>query len=815
MAIPALFFAIGIASGRYGPTLTALHVYAVLVIAFILNIHLLKNRPHSFLKPLSIALVFFVIGNVNVTRIKPPQLNNQLKIITSTGQDVVLTGILRTAPSFNGDKGKFIVDVDSLKADAETTISIHNRILLKTTFPPPTNLAPGDRILARASLSIPSAPGTPGSFNYRQYLADRHIHITGFIRSPAYLSSLGAAPPPDSLMDPKTHLPEYLRYKTNLFIDSTNLSLKIKALYKAIITGQRDSIPLEIMNNFKRSGAIHLLAISGMHMALLALLSGLMINYLLRKSTWLLLRWPAWKIATILTLMIMGCYATISGLQPPVVRAFIMASTLIVAIILDRPKSLLNAMALAALLILFYEPTALFSVSFQLSFVAVSGIILFSDQFSELFRFNQSQQTPFSRFKLWLGTGITISVVALLATAPITLYHFRQVSLIGPLTTILTAPLICFWALPWGLIASLLSPWLPNAATAMLNIGSAGLSGADLITSTLAAIPFSFHILPPPAIINIAVYYLIAAYLLFFKSRLMIKVAATITMIIIMSIPTNSFSRSKNNDHTRITFIDVGQGNSTLLELPNNKNILVDGGGSSSPRFNPGEQIIGPFLWHQSIRHLDALVISHPHQDHYNGLEFIIRNFKPAEVWINGTERKSEGYRDILRAAAETGAKIRIPGKGTVIATSGAAQLTSISNLHLRNDPNLSLNSRSLVIRLEVNGKKIILPGDIMADDGQSLVDQDIDLQSDILLAPHHGSKYSAGYHLMKENTPKWLIVSASPFKSEHFPDPDFAEWSQKRGTNILNTAQNGAITFTINENGKIIRDYRKAAKSQ
>jgi competence protein ComEC len=116
----------------------------------------------------------------------------------------------------------------------------------------------------------------------------------------------------------------------------------------------------------------------------------------------------------------------------------------------------------------------------------------------------------------------------------------------------------------------------------------------------------------------------------------------------------------------------------------------------------------------------------------------------------------------------------------------------------------LPTNSRSLVVKLEIDGKEIILPGDIMADDGQNLIDQGVDLQCDVLLAPHHGSRYSAGYHLVKAGTPKWLVVSASPFKSDNFPDPEFAEWCRQQGTNILNTATFGAITFTVEKDGQL-----------
>lgn len=801
MAIPALFFAVGIASGRHGPVLAPPVVYTILFLAFSTGCYLLKIRRKSFLQPLSIALVFFVVGNANTAA--PPQLDRHLADIAGAGRDVVFSGILRTAPAFNGSKGKFVIDADRFRTGSGATLPISARILLKTPFPLPAALAPGNRILVRAALSIPPPPGTPGSFNYRQYLIDRHIPLTGFIRSPAHLTAPPPLAQPDKQRCPDSYLPEYLRHRTNLFIDSSTLSGENKALYKAIITGQRDSVPVEIVRNFTHSGGIHLLAISGMHLGLLALLSGLALNYLLKKSSWLLLRWPVGKITAAFTLLILGGYALISGLQPPVVRAFIMAAMLIFAILIDRHNSLLNTLALAALIILSHEPVALFSASFQLSFIAVTAIILCHNQFPELFRPAGQQPTRPYRFVFWLRTGVIVSLIALSATAPLTIYHFRQVSLLGPITTILVAPLLGFWALPLGLLATVLSPWLPQTASSLLSLGSLGLTGADLITATVAKMPLAFQTLPPPSPITISIYYLLGLYLLFGQASQWFKVGVTAVMLLMISSPAGSFFTTES-PFTRITFLDVGQGNATLLELPGGINILVDGGGSSSPGFDPGEQTIGPFLWHQSINRLDALVISHAHQDHYNGLAFIVRNFRPATIWLNGTGEKSRDYQHLLAAAAGTGAEIRVPEKGTVLATGGGAQLTSISNLHLRKADGLEANSRSLVIKLEVAGQRIILPGDIMAEDGQELKEQGINLGSDVLLAPHHGSRYSAGYLLVQEGAPEWLVVSASPFAAENFPDHQFVGWCQKQGTTVLNTATVGAISFTISEKGKI-----------
>ncbi|MDT8334702.1 MAG: DNA internalization-related competence protein ComEC/Rec2 [Desulfurivibrionaceae bacterium] len=802
LALPALFFAAGIAAGRHTPfPSTDLLLFATLALAGLLNIYQLV-RPVPLLRPLSIGLVFFMVGQAHIFAAKPPPVPEQLIAAAGSGRDAVFAGTVRTAPSFNGDKGRFIVDVDRLKKEG-ALIPVKARILLKTTFPPPDRLIPGGRLLIRASLALPSPPGTPGTFDYRQYLADRRIQLTGFVRSPAYLGPVANTlsdhgPTPFSI-----NPPQYLRHKTNLFIDSTGLPPKIKALYKAIITGQRDSVPIEVIENFKRSGAIHLLAISGMHMGLLALLSGLLINTILHRSSWLMLRWSAWKIAALLTLPIMAGYAMISGLQPPVVRAFIMAALLIGAVVLDRPRSLLNALALAALLILAYDPTALFSVSFQLSFTAVTAIILFSNRF-----FIKDETTPLEqaltvRLRTWLFTGFAVSLVALIATGPITLYNFRQVSLLGPVATLLTAPLLCFWALPFGLLAALLSSALPAAAAAILRVGGLGLQGADLITTGLAAIPYGFHNLPPPSLTGLALYYLAGLGLLLLKTTGIVRTTLAIAMLSIITLPTHLFSRPDTEGSTVVSFLDVGQGSATLLELPAGSKVLVDGGGSFSPSFDPGEQLIGPFLWHRSIKRLDTLVISHPHLDHYNGLEFIVRNFRPREVWVNGESGPAE-YRDLLRIAEKNGGAIKVPGHGTLIAAGGTARLTTLGNLHLHEDEELSSNNRSLVVKLESGGRKIILPGDAMEGDGQRLVDQGIDLASDVLLAPHHGSSTSAGYQLVKAGRPEWLIVSAGPFQSDKFPDPAFAEWCRRGGTKVFDTATFGTQTFIIGKNGEL-----------
>ena len=788
------------------PSSTITVLFFCLLVALLICFLLLpKIRRTCFaLSQLTIALSFFLAGVFHLQQAVMPPPAAPLQKLASSGEEVLLSGILRTAPAYNGNKGRFVVDADLLRAKDSEEIKINSRIMIKTAFPPAPDLYPGDRLLLRARLRTPSPPGTPGSFDYRQYLADRQISITGYIRSPTHLASLPSASMPDKHLGSFANKCQRLRHQVNLLIDRAPLTLEDKALYKAIITGQRDEISVAVFENFKRSGAVHLLAISGMHMAMLALLSGLLINLLLSRSATILLRFPAWKISAAFTMIVMACYTMVSGLHPPVIRAFIMISALITALLLDRPGSMLNTVALAALLILGWDPVLLFSASFQMSFAAVTSIVLFVHHSLQQPDQPLPAKTMLRKSRKWLLDSMAVSIIALLATAPISLYHFHQISLLSPVTTILAAPLICFWALPLGLAASLLAPWFPLISGLLFSTGAIGLQGARLVTGWLAALPFAAWQLPPPSLPVIAFYYLAALLLLFStKSRLFLASTAILFFLMMTSSTFIHFPPAHENS-TMVTFIDIGQGSSTLLELPGNKNILVDGGGSSSQRFDPGEQIITPFLWHKGIRKLEAVIISHVHQDHYNGLESVIRNFKPDKVWINGSPETSLSYEKILKAASDAGAEIIVPDEETVLIESGRAKLTSMSNLHLRKELELKENNRSLLIRLEVAGKICILPGDLMAADGNELQKKKISLESDVLLAPHHGSRYSAGYDLIRLGKPEWLVVSASPFYADKFPDPSFVKWCAGKGIELINTAELGSVSFSIDDDGQM-----------
>ncbi len=802
LAIPAASFAAGIVSCRYFFVFPEYSLPSVLLIIIpLLFYKSLTANPH--IRNLLVITIFFMVGNFNLNHIQSSSSTEPFaEHPVSASFEAVVSGKIRNAPSYNGRTGRFILAAEQIKINGGQERRIAAKILFRTTFRLPETIEPGTQVLIRASFSKPSPPGTPGTFNYRQYLLDQGIRLTGFIRSSAHMKAFYNTPEPDNLMNSPFIFSQLLRHRANKIINRANISDRLKGLYKAIITGERYEMPVDVLDNFKKSGAIHLLAISGMHMALLALLCGMILNFILKRSEKLMLLLPIRKISALLALFIMALYATISGMQPPVIRSFIMAAALIIAFVMDRPGSLLNVLALAALLILTFDPVSLFSASFQMSFAAVAAIIIFAEaNYPKTNVQDDSLRTKLSRP---ITDAIKISIIALLATAPITIYHFHQISILSPISTLLAAPLICFWALPLGLAGLVFSNILPELGASLFSLGSLGLFGADFITSRLAEFPFAAYTIPPPTLIRITSYYLVAGMLIFRPATNLRKIIITIVLILLMAIPPSGFYLRNNDQKTRVTFIDIGQGSSTLLELFDGTNILIDGGGSTSIRFDPGEQIISPFLWERNIKKLDAVIITHAHQDHYNGLEFIIRNFKPETVWTNSDDTKSAAFQNIIKTAESSGARIIVPDKNEVIFSSEATKLTCLGGLHLRKIPGLQENSRSLVTKLETAGMDIIFPGDIAAEDGLQLIEQQCDLECNILLAPHHGSRFSAGYQLVQQAKPQWVVVSASAIKKDFFPDRKFADWLEENGVIMINTGDYGSITFTASADNKI-----------
>lgn len=851
LILATIAFAAGIAWGAKAPPGIDTFIWpAIILLAFIIFIFY-RRPPSAYWRDLTIYLLlpfFFLLGAIRTIPFnKPPTSPSHIYNLINNNQEAAITGILLEAPSTKnsktGRRTQLVVEVEELRLPgfpATGALTTQGKIQLTLQGNLPSDLTPGDLLIARAQLSRVRPYTTPGAFNYRKFLAAKKIWLTGWLKNPAALVKIHKsdnAGLTTTYYHRLRYLPERIRHQMARFL-GTQLPEQSRGLYKAILIGDRSEIPANILADFKTAGCMHILAISGLHMGLLAMLSLGLLTWLFKRSTWLILHISVLKTAALLSLLPITGYALIAGFNIPVVRALLMTVVFILSVIFDRQKSLYTNIAIAALIILTWQPVSLYSAGFQLSFAAVIAIAIIYPLIHHLL-FESPSSSPTAEaspdevsapgwkrpFTNWLLAGICVSVAATLGTAPLLIYHFNRFSLVGPISGLLVEPLICFWSLLLGLGACLLAPVLPEISGYLLQAGSWGLTAAAALCGFMAKLPFAEFWLATPSPMAIMLYYCMLFCAVSCR-RYLAVFGTTICLLLLVTLPIYTSIASHLNRATSVTFLDVGQGSSTVLEMPQGKAILIDGGGAISERFNVGERIIAPFLWQRGYRRLKGVVVSHPHEDHFNGLAFVIEKFRPEKLWINGRNSNENAYCRLIELARQAGVKIIIPEPGSIMLQSGDAILKCVNAPPLPDaheevsakgstGGGSTINNLSLVVKLihhNNNGAgdvSFLFPGDIDGDVEKELVATGKKVNADILLAAHHGSKGSNSNIFLEKVAPRYLVVSASRLNPFEFHTQDFLEHGRWRGIEMLATYKDGSLSFTTDGKSVSMRRYQ------
>ncbi len=764
-----------------------------------------KQRPVLIL----LLLFFVLLGNFYASRGEPvPKDSDDIFVRVQHKKEAVLIGRLEKLQGFNGEISKAVLICKSLRFKGDTDfLSAGGKILLSLKYPWPVNILPGDTIAVRATLERPQSLKTAGSFDYRDYLAMSGIRVTGFINSPLFLQKI-ASSQKNSM--PIRSIMERLRVKIGRVID-TSLSPKNAGIYKAILIGDRSGLSNDLLDQFKAAGCMHILSISGMHMSIIGVFLFVMFYWLLRRSIWLILHCDTKKIAAAACLPFLIFYAFLAGSNTPVIRSLIMSAVVVLALCINRQKSVFATLSLAMLLLLAWKPKSLFTASFLLTFTSVASIAAIFPKLSRRVFPNKDDgalnRSTITRFKDWLIAALMISVSVTIGTAPFLLYFFNRLSLVGPIANMAVEPLVCFWSLPLGFLAIPLNFFNPSVSAWLLHLGAFGLSLSCSILDFLHKLPLESIWLPTPSPYLMAVFYGCLLLLLIVpSSKRNIRWPALSTLAIALfffRIPPHELFKNFT-EYSTITVIDVGQGSSTLIEFPKGKTALIDGGGPISPRFNIGEQVIAPFLWKKGVTTIDSVIITHPDSDHYNGLPFIMRHFNPTTIWINGSPGHDSGYFDLLQLAKRLKIPIVTPNGDEQLESGGKAFLTTIVNPLTGNKAadsaggaTVSSNDGGLVLKFTDGDFGALFPGDISKRVEKLLVLQPQKLQAEVLLSPHHGSSTSNSAAFLQTVHPAFLIVSASYRKKGVFPTPELEEKARSFGIKMLTTASSGCVVVT------------------
>jgi competence protein ComEC len=580
---------------------------------------------------------------------------------------------------------------------------------------------------------------------------------------------------------------------------------------KALVLGNQEDIPEEVKEHFIITGIAHLLAISGDHLGIVALLSFSLLTWILKRSEYLLLTIDIKKWAAALTLPCLLLYTFIAGGGISVIRATIMVITFFFSILFNRERNLLHTLALAAFLILIFSPPSLFDVSFQLSFLAVLSIlylvpgILRGLKHEGLFLFTK---TSWKKIILrYILLSLLVTGVAIWGTAPFVALHFNRFSAIGFFTNLLFIPWVGFFIVPLSLIASLFSFFFYPFASLLIHINDLIILILLKVVAFFASIPYASIFVSTPTVFEIILFYLLLFCAVHLRKRKKIRyIFAGLCIVFILNLAFWNLKDLFQKD-LRLTFIDVGHGDSILIEFPKGKRMLIDGGGLYEDRFDIGKNVIAPFLWKKKIRRIDTLVLTHPDPDHLKGLNFIASQFSIGQFWDNSFRTESEPYLQLKKILVEN--KIKTQSLNEEI----PSQIINGVEISFLNPPALNatqrkvrnlwdLNNSSLVMKLRFKNVSALLAGDIGKEAEGRMLRKDVSLRADILKIPHHGSSSSSSPLFLERVKPTYAILSVGERNIGRLPHPEVLKRYLQWGSRILRTDKHGAITvITDGEN--------------
>ena len=651
----------------------------------------------------------------------------------------------------------------------------------------------GDIIAFKSSVKSVRNFMNPGAFDYERFLKLKGIYGTAWTD----IEKIKVLTRMDQISFFSQLIRKIEKVRTNYYYFILNEHSKSGKIMASLITGKKEVISPDIRDLFSKAGISHLLAISGLHLSIVSTLFFYLFYRVLSFVPTLLIPGRSKKIAGVLTIIPLTLYAVFSGFSPSTQRAFLMIIVLLFSFVSEKEKDFFSSLSVAGILILTLDSTALFSISFQLSFIAIIFIVCGISLLKKvllIFNKNLSSKTFLMMF---------VTFFASVGTLPLTAHYFNIISTIGLISNLIAIPILGFIVLPLGLISLACFSYLPLLATFIINVCKGLILFLITCSEFFISIPYSWLRTTTLSWIEIMTIYLVFI-LIFFILKGHRKASAFLTaatFLLVIYNFSNNVLEKKSDLNLTITIIDVGQGNSALIQTPEGKNILVDGGGFSDiSSFDTGRFIIAPFLWQKRIRSLDCVILTHPESDHLNGLVFILQNFQVHTLIKNADRKNSRNYTTLIKTCKKRNIRILNPlneGKYMDFGTTRLLFYDSSKDIFA-----YDFNNNSLVFKVIYKDFSMLFPGDILSHREKNLsVKNDPDLHSTIMLSPHHGSSTSSTQSFLDRVQPKIVIISCGWHNRYGFPHYKVLKRYKEQGINIFRTDNGGAIF--ISSDGK------------
>ena len=746
-------------------------------------------------KVLKIIIIFSIISN-SITLYRDFQFKNKYQNLDN--EKISLKGLIT-----NKIEDKYIIKINN------------NNFYLTGVK---KNLKYGDKIIVDGTYIEPSKQTNYKGFNYKNYLKTKKVYGTIKVNNIKVISKNNG-----------NIILKYVNKTKNIIEEKlykSNLNEEEKGILKGILLGNKEEISEEQIEDFSKSNISHILAISGMHVSYIIMFVVVVLNKIIGKHS-------SKPIASIVVIF----YISLVNFTPSAVRAGITGIIFIMSGFFYKQNDFIEALSISLILILIENPFKILDVSLNLSYLGAIGIFFSFPILSKFIKLKIEQienrairrnRRNLQKFILILKTEIVQKVLdVILITISVTIFiipivgvNFNTLTITSIVISVLTSFII-------GPIIFLSFLFLIFKNKLILILLKINLKILIYLSAIGAKMPLNQIFITTPSMLKIVFYYFFVCSLLlltkikiqknlylfhkrilnifqFIKYKILQNKNRFISIILIVVILQLLISIVPKK--LKIYFVDVGQGECTLITTPYNKKILIDGGGSES--FDVGRKTVIPYLLSRKIKKLDYIIISHYDQDHIGGIFTVMEELKVETVVISKQGEMSENYEKFKNIVSAKNIKVQIVGKGDTIKIEKDLYIDILwPNTEKLISENI-LNNNSIVCKMRYKDFSCLFTGDIEEIAEKQILEQykgSVEvLKSKVLKVAHHGSKTSTTLGFLKAVSPKIALIGVGKNNNFGHPNKEIIERLQINGIKVYRTDQNGEISIIVNKKGFI-----------
>jgi competence protein ComEC len=696
---------------------------------------------------------------------------------------VIVEGVIASRPAAFPEGMRMEIEAEKLVIN-DLAVPVSGKVQLSVNKGH-TGFLRGDRVRFKSVLSRPVKLGLPGEFDYPAYMRRKGIFALARIKSSDQL-----------ILIRSKAVPSIQRSLDNLALKSTeHIHRSINdpasaAVVSSLLVGGQQEIPSDLLAAYSRAGVSHILSISGFHVAVVAFAAAQFLILVMIRFERIALRWQVRQAALFATVPLMVAYLFFTGAAPATARSVLMLGSIVVAMLVERETSPVDGLMFAAFVLILLDPLVLFDLSFQLSFLSLWGVVLFVPLIISWLPELKH------RYLQQLANFLAASVAASISTAIPVLIVFHQASWSGVIANILIVPLLGYGAVVTGALGLVLLPVLPAFSGVLFWFDGLLVRFSNAFIIWVAKLPVmqSFALFPHDLLTLV----FLLVVLTFISGR---RIKCAVLLLVLLTEVAVHANIGRNGGRLEVTFLSVGQGDSTLISFPDGKKMLVDGGGYLFDNGRDfGSRYMLPALSSMGIRRIDYLVLTHPHPDHMGGLPAVVEHFEIGQFWYNGCADNAA-----MQALISALHRRRVPvfkvGAGYSESRADGSKVEIYSPAKISagcGGGETDANDDSLVLGIGYHSFRLLLMGDA-GTEVENRLERTTRPHATVLKVGHHGSRTSSSDTFLKMVRPEAAVVSVGAGNRFGLPAEETLERISSSGATIYRTDQDGTVTISSN----------------